>query len=181
MAAPAIIDAQSPPSPITEYGRSKWRADEALMRLADDDFAVSILRLPIVYDEGSLGKLGQLLKLWRRIRVLPVPAADVSRSMISASMSAEIIAHMVKTPRTGVYFGADPRPFRYQAVAELQNSNLRVLRVRPQLTDVAKALAPSIGHRLFDDSLLSDSDNLAISFGLESRLYRDIANASLAR
>jgi nucleoside-diphosphate-sugar epimerase len=44
-----LIDETSPASPITDYARSKLRCEEALSKLADDDFSPIFLRLGTAY------------------------------------------------------------------------------------------------------------------------------------
>ncbi len=43
------IDEMEPPAPISDYARSKLRGEEALAKLADDDFSPIFLRLATVY------------------------------------------------------------------------------------------------------------------------------------
>ncbi|AJA09005.1 hypothetical protein SKP52_10500 [Sphingopyxis fribergensis] len=174
-----LIDERTPTRPTSDYGRSKLAADIRLLALADDRFAVTALRLPLIYAPESLGKLGRLLKLWTRMRVLPVPAADVSRAMISADLTASVVARLCEDFRPGVCFAADPMPFTYVQAAAARSETLFRLPLPAVATHAAERVAPAIAARLFADSHLSDADNLAIGYGLSSQLYRDIANAAL--
>lgn len=174
------IDRATSPAPASDYGRSKLSGDTALLALADPGFAVTILRLPLIYGVDSLGKLGQLLRLWRRVRVLPVPRADVSRAMISVDLSAATIAQLATAePRAGVAFAADPRPFTYAETMQARPEALHRLPLPRPVTDFFERAMPAIGTRLFMNSQLAEADNLAIEFGLASQLYRDIAAADL--
>lgn len=173
------IDRETPPAPTSDYGRSKLAADTAILSLAEEGFAVTILRLPLIYGADSLGKLGQLLRLWRRIRILPVPRGDVSRAMISVDLSAGALAQLAATPRTGVVFAADPRPFTYADTMQARPEALYRLPLPRHVTDFAERAFPAIGSRLFMNSQLADADNLSIEYGIPSQLYRDIATAEL--
>lgn len=177
--AATAIDRDTATSAVGDYGRSKLAADGELLALADNHFAVSILRLPLIYGEGSLGKLGQLLRWWERLRMLPVPAGDISRAMIGAELSAAVISHLCRSPQTGIVFAADPLPFTYVQAARARGGRLFRLPVPHTMTTLVERAIPALGSRLFGDSRLADTDNLAIEYGLESRLYRDIAMASL--
>lgn len=174
-----VIEARTPVSPASAYGRSKLAADTALLTIADERLAVAILRLPLIYGRDSLGKLGQLLKAWRRMHVLPVPTTDVVRAMIGAELTADVIAHLLGDSRSGILFAADPAPFTYARAAEARPESLSRLAIPGVFTRAAERVAPAVAARLFADSRLADTDNLAVEFGLSSRLYRDIAAADL--
>lgn len=174
-----LINERTAIAPASAYGRSKLAADIGLLAMADDHFAVTTLRLPLIYAPDSLGKLGQLLKLWTRIRLMPVPAADVSRAMISAELSAAVVARLCEDFRPGVRFAADPMPFTYAQAAAARAETLFRLALPAVTIRAAERVAPAIAARLFADSHLADADNLAVDYGIASRLYRDIAQAVL--
>ncbi|MDT8759718.1 NAD-dependent epimerase/dehydratase family protein [Sphingomonas psychrotolerans] len=174
------IDRATPIAPASDYGRSKAAGDAGLLALADATFAVTILRLPLIYGVDSLGKLGQLLHLWHRTRVLPVPRADIARAMISVDLAASVVAQLVgERPRNGVVFAADPRPFTYADTLRARAGDLRLLRLPHAVTALLERALPQIGSRLFMNSELAEADNLAIHYGMASQLYRDIAAADL--
>lgn len=175
----AVIDRTTPECPTSPYGRSKCEADHALMALDAPGFATTLLRLPMLYDAGSLGKLGQLLRAWRALRFVPVPAGDVERAMIGRELAAEIVAHLIAAPRRGVVLAADPEPFAYRRAAAVRQEALGRLVLPAALTSLARRAAPALAARLLGDSRLSEQANLAIELGLASRLYADIAAARL--
>lgn len=172
------IDRDTMATPVSDYGRSKLAADEELLGLADEHFRVSILRLPLVYGGDSLGKLGQLLLWWERMRVLPIPVGDVSRAMIGVELSAEVIAQLCWTPHTGIVFAADPQPFTYTEAARSRGRRLFRLSLPRVMTSLVARVVPTLGRRLFADSRLAEADNLAIRYGLASRLLHDMATIS---
>lgn len=174
------IDRRTPTAPATLYGQSKLAADDALLSLADAGFAVAALRLPLIYGRDSLGKLGRLLKSWARLRLWPVPADDVERAMIGTDVAAEVLVRLCDDSRSGILFAADPQPFTYAQAAAARPERLRCLPVPRALTRAAEHLAPAVAQRLFTDSRLADDDNLAIDYGIASRLYDDIAEATLS-
>lgn len=164
------------PAPIGDYGRSKLAADRALMLLATPNFTVTSLRLPLVYASDTLGKLGQLIRLWSRVRFLPIPPGDINRAMIAADLAAEVLARLVSRPPIGgVLFAADPMPFTYHGAARSRTETLVALPLPSIGIAAARRLAPKYANRLLADSQLSVADNLTVDFGLSSRLYRDIA------
>lgn len=169
-----IIDRNTPVAPATDYGRSKLMADQALQALCDERFAVTMLRLPLIYGKESLGKVGQLLRLWQRLRVFPVPANDVSRAMIGVEMSGEVVNQLCSTDSRGIVFAADPQAFSYARISHAAGGRLRIVRFPQFLSGLAERIVPSIADRLFKDSRLSDEDNLAVTYNLKSRLYKDL-------
>lgn len=173
------IDAETVTLPVGEYGRSKLNADMRLLELADDRFSVTILRLPLIYSRKSLGRLGQLLRLWTRLRVIPVPAGDVARAMIGVDLSAEVIARLAIEPRNGIVFAADPRHFTYADTARTRRETLHRLPLPRSIVKLATRVMPAICGRLFADSRLAEKDNQAIRYRLESTLYHDIASANI--
>lgn len=170
------INRSTSPAPIGDYGRSKLAADRALMALATPGFTVTSLRLPLVYASETPGKLGQLIGLWSRIRFLPIPPKDISRAMIAAELAAEVLARLVSRPPIGGFlFAADPMPFTYRRAARSRTEHLVALPIPRIGITAARRLAPDYANRLLADSQLSVIDNLAVEFGLSSRLYQDIA------
>lgn len=150
-----------------------------MLALSDDRFAVTILRLPLIYDRDTPGKLGQLLRWWIRAGMVPVPAGDVTRAMIGVDLAAEVVARRIADARTEIVFAADPQPFTYRDAARARPERLRRWPIPRALARMVERAAPAIGSRLFADSRLADADNLAIRYRLPSRLYRDIAAFAL--
>jgi nucleoside-diphosphate-sugar epimerase len=169
-----LVSASTATAPSSAYGWSKLCGDERLLTLADEHFAMSILRLPLVYGGGSNGKLERLMRWWMRLCVLPVPIGDVSRAMIGVDLAAEVIAALSHAPRPGIFLAADPHPFAYATAARASGNRLACLPIPRVMTDLVERAVPAIGTRLFADSRLDDIDNLAVEYGLVSRLVADI-------
>lgn len=179
----AFINSTTKEAPVSDYGRSKLDADTALAEMSSANFDVVLLRLPLIYATGAvggLGKLGTLLRFWRRVRIWLVPVGDISRAMIGVELSAEVIARLIADRRTGIVFAADPKPFTYSGVMKARSRDrLRRLPVPRMVAATLARAIPGFGVQLFADSRLSEADNLAIEYGLASRLERDIATAEL--
>jgi nucleoside-diphosphate-sugar epimerase len=72
-----------PARPVDPYGISKWEAERALWRVADETgLEVTIVRPPLVYGPGVGGNFLRLLKLVQRGIPLPFGAIENRRSMI---------------------------------------------------------------------------------------------------
>ena len=58
-----IITEQSKPNPTNFYGDSKWKAEKKLKTLADESFAIAIIRPPFIYGKGSKGNYPLLARI----------------------------------------------------------------------------------------------------------------------
>jgi len=172
------IDAGSVPCPASAYGRSKLAGEDALMELATDDFAVRIVRLPMLHALDAPGKLADLVRLWLRIRLLPVPARGVLRSMMGYRLAATVLARQAGRPRSAILAAADPDPFDYRrAAAVLTRASGHAIRAIPVPGALLAPLAlarPALHHSLFRSSLLAPEENEAA--GDPSTLYADLAD-----
>lgn len=172
------IDAASPAAPVNDYGRSKLAAEQALLALATDDFAVVPVRLPAIVGGGARDKLRRLVALWLRLRRLPVPRTPVERSMISIDLSARVLATVAQGEERGVLHAADREVFTYhQAAAAITGATGRQVGILT-LPDAAVAamehVIPSLFSSLYMPSVLAPADNRAER--LPSDLYRTIAH-----
>lgn len=103
-----VITKDTAPDPENAYGRSKLEAEDALRRLADEDFAVAILRLPMVYGMGSKGNFSLLRKY---ARFLPVfPALCGRRSAIYVENLVEFIRIVSDERLSGDLYPTDAKP-----------------------------------------------------------------------
>ena len=73
-------DAANPQDP---YGISKWEAEQALHRIANETgLEVVIVRPPLVYGEGVKGNFAQMLKVLARGIPLPLATVENRRSLM---------------------------------------------------------------------------------------------------
>ena len=59
------------PNPDNFYGKSKFQAEEGLLNLNNLDFKVTILRPPMIYGPNSKGNFSNLLKVSKKLFLLP--------------------------------------------------------------------------------------------------------------
>ena len=70
-------------NPLDPYGQSKWEAEQALRKIADETgLEVVILRPPLVYGPGVKANFLKLLRWVKRGLPLPLGAVHNKRSMI---------------------------------------------------------------------------------------------------
>ena len=74
------ITTETKPAPVNFYGKSKLDAEEALQKLADENFTVSIVRPPMIYGPECTGNYRLLEKL--AVKVPFFPKTSNERSML---------------------------------------------------------------------------------------------------
>ena len=77
------LDENTPYEPITPYGKSKLEAEKELLKLHDDTFIVSIIRPPMVYGKNAPGNIDNLIKLVKKLPIIPLGNIENKRSFIS--------------------------------------------------------------------------------------------------
>lgn len=171
------IDAHTPAAPVSDYGRSKLAAEEALLALATRDFAVVPVRLPAIVGGGSRDKLRQLIALWLRVRRLPVPRTPVQRSMISIDLAAQVLAQVACGEERGVLHAADRSVFTYRdaaaAIADGTRRTVGTVALPDALIAPLERVAPGLFTSLYAPSVLDPMCNQAAR--LPSDLYQTIA------
>ncbi|MCT7468641.1 NAD-dependent epimerase/dehydratase family protein [Aliarcobacter cryaerophilus] len=75
-----VMNEKSDYTPLTEYGKSKLRAEIELQKLDNKNFKVSIIRPPIVYGKNAPGNMKSLLKLINKVPLLPFGKIENKRS-----------------------------------------------------------------------------------------------------
>lgn len=112
------IDFSTVPVPVTAYGQSKLLGEQRLAELIAQDFAVTSLRVPILYNKTARGKLHQLANMMSRLRFFPVPRVPQPRSILHFDNLAAAIEAILDTRIAGVRFAADPEPFTFSNLAD---------------------------------------------------------------
>lgn len=105
------------PHPTTVYGESKYRADEEIKRLVDDDFIFTCLRPPMVYGKGCTGNYQRLRKIALRLPIFP--KYDNKRSMIYIGNLCEFIKMAIDTGKDGIYFPQNSEYINTSQMVEL--------------------------------------------------------------
>lgn len=99
------IKEDTEPNPTTYYGKSKLAAEQDIMKLQSKEFAVAIVRPPMVYGEGCNGNYPRLVKL---ARLMPIfPKLHNKRSMIHIDRLCEFLYEIAVQGKGGYYFPQD--------------------------------------------------------------------------
>lgn len=66
-----LINSNTPTLPKTNYGKGKLKAEKLLSELSSDNFAVTLVRPPMVYGDGCPGNLTKLFNVVRKFHIFP--------------------------------------------------------------------------------------------------------------
>ena len=97
-----IIDNSTIPNPENFYGKSKLEAEQELLELQDDNFLVTILRIPMVYGPGCKGNFPQLLKVAKKSPLCPL--INNKRSMIFVDNLCEFLKLVIDNKQAGILY-----------------------------------------------------------------------------
>ena len=96
------IDKNTAPNPDNFYGDSKLQAEKGLLEVEDDHFKVVILRVPMIYGEGSKGNYPKLSQFAKKTPLFP--NYENQRSMLYVNHLAEFIRLMIDYEEQGMFF-----------------------------------------------------------------------------
>lgn len=100
-----VITKETKPMPKSNYGKSKWQAEQEIALLESDEFKVCVLRPPMVYGEGCKGNYQTLVKIAKICPVLP--NYKNARSMIFIDELSKYVKGCIDENLRGVFFPQD--------------------------------------------------------------------------
>lgn len=102
-----VFDEFSECHPTDPYGESKKMAEEDLLKMLSSDFAISIIRPPLVYGPNVKGNLKRLQKLITQLPYLPFGKIDNERSMVFVGNLTALVILIIENVATGVFIAGD--------------------------------------------------------------------------
>jgi len=146
--------------PQDDYGRSKLKAEKYLLSMQDDNFTVSILRTPIVYGAGVKANIQNLIKLVRKVPILPFGGIDNRRSMVYIGNLCQLIHKLCKTKISGVFLAGDDRPVTttefIELIAKELGRTVHFVKI-PFFEPLLKSFKPSFHKRLYESLEINNS------------------------
>ena len=160
---------------ITPYGKSKLEAEKELLKLNDDSFIVSIIRAPMIYGKNAPGNIDSLIKLVKKLPILPLGKIENKRSFISIQNLCYIIDEIITQQQNGVFLASDDEPLSTSKLIELIAKNLdkKIYLIKiPFFESLLKILKPSFHKRLYgsleiDNSITKEKLNLQNPYSVE--------------
>lgn len=96
-----VIDQHTIPKPSNHYGKSKWEAENEILRLESDEFHVSIVRPPLVYGPQAPGNFARIMNFSMLMPV--VPFISNKRSMIFIDNLSNFLFILIKNEVKGIF------------------------------------------------------------------------------
>ncbi len=109
-----IITDKTEPAPSNFYGDSKWKADQGIRELEDENFKVVIIRPPMIYGKNCKGNYPLLSKMSRKMLIFP--AIENQRSMLYIENLCEFLCQVIMRMERGVFW---PQNSEYVKTTEL--------------------------------------------------------------
>ena len=169
------LDENTTSNPITPYGKSKLEAENQLLELNDDNFVVSIIRPPMIYGKNAPGNIDSLVKLVKKLPVIPLGKIDNKRSFISIQNLCYIIDEIITQKQNGIFLASDDEPLSTSKLIELIAKNLdkKIYLIKiPFFESLLKLVKPSFHKRLYgslevDNTLTKEKLNLSNPYSVE--------------
>jgi len=146
--------------PQDDYGKSKLKAEQELLKLEDDNFKVSIIRTPIVYGYGVKANIKNLINLVNKISVLPFGKIENRRSMVYNGNLCHLIDAIIIQEKAGIFLSSDDELLSTTRLCELIAKNLDkkvyLLKI-PFFESLLKLVKPSFQKRLYESLEVDNS------------------------
>lgn len=112
-------DENSPCAPEDNYGRSKYKAEQELQKLADETFIISIIRTPVVYGHGVKANIKNLVNLVNKIPILPFGVIHNKRSIVYVGNLSHLITCIIEQQEGGIFLASDDCPLSTTVLIQL--------------------------------------------------------------
>ncbi|MFW3326876.1 NAD-dependent epimerase/dehydratase family protein [Aliarcobacter butzleri] len=169
------LDENTVCNPITPYGKSKLEAEKELLKLNDDNFTVSIVRPPMIYGKNAPGNIDNLVKLVKKLPIIPLANIKNKRSFIFIQNLLHIIDEVILQKKSGIFLACDDEPLSTSKLIDLIAKNLAkktyLIKI-PFFESLLKILKPSFQKRLYgsleiDNTITKERLNLKNPYSVE--------------
>lgn len=155
--------------PTDAYGESKWKAEQDLFEIADEQFIVSVIRPPLIYGHNVKGNLNNLLTLIHKFPLVPFGKIQNKRSMVYVGNLTALISSVIKLKKGGVFLAGDSAPYStsrlVNTMIEKANLNTKNISIPIFLRDILRFLKPDMYVRLFGDIIIDNTEtNISLGF-----------------
>lgn len=157
------------PNPKTNYGKSKLQAEIALKKSEAADFAVAVLRPPMIYGKGCRGNYNTLKKI--ALKSPFFPNIDNKRSMLYIENLCRFVRALIDNRDRGLFFPQNKEYVNTTRLAELI-CKYNGKKFRPTvifnpalylLRKVAGSAEKAFGDLVYDMSMSEYSEKFAVT------------------
>ena len=150
----------SKPIPETNYGRSKLEAEKKLKNIENNNFIVSIVRLPMMYGEYAWSVISKIIKLTTKLRVLPLGGIKNKRTFVFIKNLIFYLNKIIERSERGVFLVSDDESISTSELIDIiskkKNINLKIT----FLNLILMAIKPKMYTKLYGDLVIDNSDTL---------------------
>ena len=149
-----ILNEHSPCNPVNDpYGESKWEAEKILREMETNNFIVSVIRPPMVYGKGVKGNMESLIKLVKRVPILPFSYTKNRRSFVNIDNLLFLTSLVIDKEKDGIFLPLDEKPLSLKEMIEGIEEGLKIKRINVPMIQpffwVLTKLKPNIMVRLY--------------------------------
>ena len=149
-----ILNEYSPCNPTNDpYGESKWEAEKILREMESDDFIVSVIRPPMVYGKGVKGNMESLIKLVKKLPILPFNYTKNRRSFVNIDSLFHLTSLVIDKEKEGIFLPLDEKPLSLKEMIEGIEEGLKIKRIKIPMIEpffwILTKIKPNIMVRLY--------------------------------
>lgn len=167
--------------PVTNYGISKAKAEAKIRELADDNFKVAIIRPPMIYGVGSPGNFTKLIKVAKRLPI--IPNLSNARSALYIKHLEQFVNEIIKHEMTGIYHPKDKFEFNTtKVVTEIRKNEhkntflLPIPKAMYPILNKFRVISKIYGNLVYAKSLYAHESKVAIDNQKFETIIKDIMN-----
>lgn len=127
-----VITLETPLNPLTPYAKSKYKAEEILNKLRNNDFKISIFRPPMVYGKDCPGNMKRLEKLVDILPVLPFGNNDNKRTIVHVDKLLDETNIVIQNEKEGIFIPKDEKDLSIKEILEyiLKEKNKKIILIK---------------------------------------------------
>ena len=158
-----ILNEYSPCNPTNDpYGESKWEAEKILREMESDDFIVSVIRPPMVYGKGVKGNMENLIKLVKKLPILPFNYTKNRRSFVNIDSLLHLTSLVIDKEKEGIFLPLDEKPLSLKEMIEGIEEGLKIKRIKIPMIEpffwILTKIKPNIMVRLYGSLQFDNSE-----------------------
>ena len=167
--------------PVTNYGISKAKAEAKIREIADDNFKVAIIRPPMIYGVGSPGNFTKLIKVAKRLPIIPNLSIVRGALYIKPLEKSEI--EKIKNKMTGSHIPKEKlHSTRTKVVTEIRKNEhkntflLPIPKAMYPILNKFRVISKIYGNLVYAKSLYAHESKVAIDNQKFETIIKDIMN-----